>query len=92
MCRINKHLVGSLLIFYFYLDGSKNIYSDNNLISTDIIDSPLLIVLDEDDDDDEYQNVDLTATTTNSNHSLLNHKDKQTIVSNEISAKGNIIF
>jgi len=61
------------------------------LISTDNIDSPLLIVLDEDDDDDdEYPNVDLTAT--NSNHILLNHKDKQTIVLNEISAKGNIIF
>ncbi len=82
-----------MLIFYFYLDGNKNIYSDNNLISTDIIDSPLLIVLDEDDDDDddEYQNVDLT-TTTNSNQILLNHKDKQTSVSNEISAKGNIMF
>jgi len=56
-----------------------------------MIDEPLLIVLDE-DDDDEYENFDSTTTTTSSNSVLLKHTEEQTIVSNEIPAKGSIIF
>ena len=79
---INNYSLIFLFIEYllrkFYLDKT------NGLIPMDIIDEPLLIVLDEDDYDDDNFNV----ITTNSNSNL----EEQTILAKNLLEKGIMIF
>lgn len=66
----------------FYVGTNK---LDNELISTEIIDGPLIIIPDEDDDDI----IELIAASPDS--TLVNYTEEPIVVSNDISEQGKII-